>query len=66
MGMEDNADCDYCGERQTAIHVLTECPGHVGHRIAILGKPIVNVDDIRKYSMDKILKFARHTNYWDY
>ena len=41
-------------------------PNKPGNRIAILGKPIVNVDDIRKHSMDRILKFARNTDYWDY
>ena len=44
--MEDNPDCDFYGERQTAIHILNECPVHVGHRKAILGRPLVNINEI--------------------
>ena len=56
--MEDDASCDFCDEVKTAIHILTEFPGLVGYRIAILGKPIVNIEDIRKYSIDRIPRFA--------
>ena len=66
MGMEDDASCDFCGEVQSAIYILTECPGLVGYRIAILGKPVVNIEDIRKYSIDRILRLARETEFWDY
>ena len=66
MGLEDDEKCELCGQKQTAIHVLTECPGLVGERLAILGKPTINEDDIRKFSIDRILKFARNTEYWNY
>ena len=66
MNIEDNPDCDFCGERQTAIHIITECPSIVGYRLATLGRPIVKVEDIRKYKIDRILKLARNTEYWDY
>ena len=55
MGIEDDASCDFCGEVQTANHILTECPGY---RIAMLGKPVINIEDIRKYSIDRILILA--------
>ena len=41
MDMEDNPLCAKCGMEETAIHLITECPGYVGLRIAILGRPIV-------------------------
>ena len=66
MGMQDDASCDFCGEVQTAIRILTKCPGLVGYRMAILGKPVVNIEDIRKYSIDRILRLARETEFWDY
>ena len=36
MGLEDNPDCNLCGEVQTSIHILTDCPGLAGPRTAIL------------------------------
>ena len=35
--------------------------GHIGLRIAILGRPIVQEESIREYSIYKILKFAVKT-----
>ena len=64
MGMEDNPDCRGCGMSETAIHLLTECPEHVGARIAMLGKPILSAEDIRKIQINRILKFAGSTGRW--
>ena len=38
--------------------MITECPGYVGLRIAILGRPTVQGASIREYPIYKILKFA--------
>ena len=65
MGMEDNANCDLCGEPQEAVHILTECPGLVGIRINILGKPTIDPKDIKNYNIYKILKFAKQTKLWN-
>ena len=65
MGLEDNANCDRCGEPQESVHILTECPGLVGTRIAIFGKPILGADEVKALSVYKILKFARETGYWN-
>ena len=65
MGMEDNANCDHCGEPQEAIHLLTECPGLVGERITILGKPIITHDEVRTYRISRLIKFAKSTGYWN-
>ena len=65
MSLEDSPDCS-CGETQTAIHILTECPNLAGYRMMILGRPIVNIEDICKYNFDRILKLARQTDHWDY
>ena len=48
MDMEDNPLCDRCGMEETAIHLMTECPGYVGLRIATLGRPIVEEESIRE------------------
>ena len=58
MGMEDSPDCMGCGMSETAIHLLTECPTHVGARIAILERPLLNTDQIRELRISRILKFA--------
>ena len=47
MGMEDNPDCEKCGEQQTAEHILTECPGFAGARTATLGRPIIKIENSR-------------------
>ena len=65
MNMEASPNCD-CGEVQTAVHPLTECPSLVGYRIRILGTPIINAEDIWKFSFDKILRLARQTDFWNY
>ena len=65
MNMEASPNCD-CGEVQTAVHLLTECPSLVGYRIRILGTPIINAEDIWKFSFDKILRLARQTDFWNY
>ena len=54
MDMEDNPLCAKCGIEETAIHLITECPGYVGLRIATLGRPIVQEDSIREYPIYKI------------
>ena len=30
MGLEDDDMCDKCGDRQSAVHVLAECPEYIG------------------------------------
>ena len=65
LGLEDNPDCNLCGEVQTSIHILTDCPELAGPRTAILGKPIFNINDIRSLSIGKVMKFARKTGFWN-
>ena len=64
MGMEDNPDCNHCGDEQTSTHILAKCPGLAGPRTAILGKPIISIADIKNYNINTILKFAKQTGYW--
>ena len=64
MDMEDNPLCDKCGMEETAIHLITECPGYVGLRIATLGRPIVEEKSIREFPIYKILSFAEGTERW--
>ena len=64
MNMEDNPLCAKCGMEETAIHLITECPGYVGLRIATLERPTVQEDSIREYPIYKILKFAVGTERW--
>ena len=56
--------CEKCGEEQTSIHVMTMCPGLAGPHTAILGKPGRVADDLKNFSIDKILKFAKQRQYW--
>ena len=39
--------------------MLAECPEYIGLRMRIFGKPILYMDEIRTYSIDKVLRFAR-------
>ena len=50
---------------EKTIHLITECPGYVGLRIAILGRPIVQEEGVGEYSMYKILKFVEGTERWE-
>ena len=45
--MEDNPIWNKCGKEETVIHLITECPGYVGLRIAIFGRPIVEEEENR-------------------
>ena len=65
MKMEDNPYCNMCGEEQTSIHIITECPGLVGHRTTILGKPIIQVSEIKNLSLCRLVKFAKRTGLWN-
>ena len=58
MNIEISPNCD-CGEVQTAVHLITECPMLIGYRIQILGRSLINTEDIRNYSFDR--KLARQT-----
>ena len=49
---------------ETEIHLITECSGYVGLRIATLGRPIVQEGSIREYPIHKILKFVEGTERW--
>ena len=64
MGLEDNANCDVCEEQETPIHMLTDCARYTVERMAILGKPTVQAQDICKYPLRQILRFACETNRW--
>ena len=66
MKMEESPICNRCGEgdSQSARHILTVCPGLAGQRIAVFGKPVVPVEDIKKYSTFKVIRFAKSTGFW--
>ena len=63
MNIADTLYCEECGGEQTSIHVMTTCPGLAGPHTAILGKPIIIADDLKNFSIDKIMKFAKQTRY---
>ena len=65
MNMENSPNCD-CGEVQASVHLITECPMLIGYRVQILGRPIINVEDICSYSFDKTLRLVRQMEFWDY
>ena len=48
-----------------SIHILTVCPGLVGPRLSILGKPVLEAREVRALSVYEILKFAEKTGYWN-
>ena len=60
MKLEDDSYCSIsmCGEEQTAIHILTTCPGLVGLRLTKLGKPVLNANEIRSIRIGKISKIS--------
>ena len=55
MKLEDNPYCSKLGEVNS---------GFAGLRTAILGKPILDNNEIRKISTGKIIKFAKQTGLW--
>ena len=64
MGMEEDPYCNKCGMEQTAIHILTECPGYWQERMTHLQAPALRPDEIREHSPLKIARFAKATGLW--
>ena len=64
MGLEEDPFCDKCGMEQTAIHILTECPGFWQERMTHLRAPALKPDEIREIPPLKIVKFASATKLW--
>ena len=65
MGMEEEESCDFCGESQTSIHILTECPKFYELRKEKLGDRIILDSSVRFNKLGKILQFARKTGLWN-
>ena len=65
MGMEEEESCDFCGESQTSIHILTECPKFYELRRAKMGDRIIQDSSVRFNKLAKVLQFARDTELWN-
>ena len=58
-----------CGSGSTEFGqrgMLAECPEYIGLRMRIFGKPILYMDEIRTYSIDKVLRFAIQSEFLNY
>ena len=66
MGLEDDELCQFCGESQASIHILTECPKFYELRMSKFGERIIRVENIRHIKVVKIVQFARETGLWTY
>ena len=64
MKLEEDSNCEKCGEPETAIHLITECPAYAGARMATLGRPTLEPEDIRNRPAWQILRFAEKTGRW--
>ena len=64
MGLVDSPNCELCGEEQTPIHIVTECPALCGQRVHILNRPTITIEMIRDYNPGKIVRFAKITDIW--
>ena len=65
MGLDPDPDCEKCGMQQTSIHILTECPGHWWARTQFLGALVLNPSTLHQTPLNKIIKFATYTGYWE-
>ena len=64
MNLEESPLCD-CGEdKESASHVLIECPLQARNRWQYLGKATLKQEDIPKLRIEKVLKFAKATKKW--
>ena len=66
MGMEDDEDCQYCGDSQTAIHILTECPRFLELRMSKFGNRIIDTMALKDIKLSKITQFFTGTDLWPY
>ena len=65
MGLEENELCQFCGESQTSIHILTECPEFYELRKSKFGERIISENEIKHNKLVKIVQFARGTGLWN-
>ena len=66
MGMEEDDICDFCGDSQTAIHILTDCPRFLELRRSKFGNRIIDATAIKHIKLSKIVQFASGTSLWPY
>ena len=62
VGMEKEESCNFCGESQISIHILTECPKFYELKRAKIGDRI-SLDRFNKLA--KVLQLARDTGLWN-
>ena len=62
MGLANSPLCDRCGEEETAIHVLCECPAYTTARRKFLGSYILPEENIWSLAPKNIMKFMNSTN----
>ena len=65
VGMEKEESCNFCGESQISIHILTECPKFYELERAKMGDRISLDSSVRFNKLAKILQLARDTGLWN-
>lgn len=60
LRLRDDPDCDLCGRNvESARHIICECIALASIRTQTFGKPRILPEEICKYTIRKLLSFAR-------
>ena len=65
VGMEKEESCNFCGDNQISIHILTECPKFFELKRAKMGDQIGLNSSVRFNKLAKVLQLARDTGLWN-
>lgn len=66
MKIIDSPICEHCGEtEETVEHYLRECPAFGRIRQEIIGRQILQQEELSRLSVQDILNFTRETGRFD-
>ena len=63
LGVVDNPNCGLCGEEETSLHVLGQCPAHARLRLYLLGSAFLGPEQLRQLSIGDLLLFWKRAGY---
>ena len=59
MRIREDGLCGNCGELEDTVHFICKCSEYSGIRREVLGKPVLDVEDLPNIKHDKIIRYAK-------
>ena len=59
LGLIDTPNCGLCGEEETSLHIIGQCPAYARLRLTLLGSAFLDPEQIRQLSIGDLLLFWR-------